>query len=165
MSAAERDTYRRLRESFAQTGHYQEENGAFTFRARPEISVEGYLNADSDNRFWEYHHERRRPMLRIPFEFWVTDHAYAIFDLDIGKNQPDFSRFPTYNGSSQFVYDPGDPDSGFRTTEERPWSNVPTNPKTLNIQFPTRAFLAGGGDHWSWQLGARHCGLGQRLYR
>ena len=153
MSAAERDAYRRLRESFAQTGRYQEENGAFAFRARPEISVEGYLNADSDNRFWEYRHERRRPMLRIPFEFWVTDHAYAIFDLDIGKNQPDFSRFPTYNGSSQFVYDPADPDSGFRTTEERPWSNVPTNPKTLNIQFPTRAFLAGGGDHWSWQLG------------
>ena len=153
MSAAERATYRLLRESFVQTGRYQEENGAFAFRARPEISVEGYLNADSDNRFREYRHERRRPVLRIPFEFWVTDHAYAIFDLDIGKNRPDFSRFPTYNRSSQFVYDPADPDSGFRTTEERPWSNVPTDPKTLNIQFPTRAFLAGGGDHWWWQLG------------
>lgn len=153
MDDAERSTYRWLRRSFEQTGRYQEEDGAFSFRARPEISLESYLNHDPDNRFWEYRHERRQPLLRIPFEFWVTDHAYAIFDLDIGKNQPDFSLFPTYNDSEQFVYDPADPDSGFRTAEERPWSNVPIDPNTINIQFPSRAFLAGGGNHWSWQLG------------
>ncbi|MEX2443038.1 MAG: hypothetical protein WD492_05510 [Alkalispirochaeta sp.] len=152
LSQAGRTTYDWLQERLRGRPDYQEENGRFQFEVTPEFTFEGYAHTDSDNPIWEHRWEDRRPFARFPLEAWVSDHAYGVFDLAFMKNIPDFSLYPTYGAGNQYQFD-ADGDFGFSTEEEDPWSNLPTNVNTLDVQFPHRAFLSVGGERWNAQVG------------
>ena len=152
LSAAGRTTYDWLGEQLRHEPDYQEEGGRFQFEMTPEFSFEGYVHTDGDNPLWEYRWEERLPFARFPFEAWVGNHAYGIFDLALMKNIPDFRVYPTYDSGSQYQFDDNG-EFGFSTEEEDPWSNLPTNVNTLDVQFPHRAFLSVGGDRWNAQVG------------
>ncbi|MFO8042723.1 MAG: hypothetical protein R6U25_05950, partial [Alkalispirochaeta sp.] len=152
LSQAGRTTYDWLQEQLSPVPDYQEENGRFQFQVNPEYSFEGYVHTDRDNPLWEYRWEDRLPFARFPLEAWVSQHAYGVFDLAFMKNIPDFSVYPTYSSGSQFQFDENG-EFGFSTEEEDPWSNLPTNVNTLDVQFPHRAFLSVGGDRWNAQVG------------
>lgn len=131
---------------------YEEEGGRFAFRVDPEFTLESYLHSDGDNPLWEYDWPERRPIARFPFEWWVLNNAYGLFDLGFRKNIPDFSVYPTYSESSRFTFDE-DGRFGFETSEEDPFTNVPYNVNTLDVQFPQRAFISIGGDRWNALIG------------
>jgi hypothetical protein len=114
---------------------YEEEDGRFAFDIGAEFSIESYLHTDRDNRYWEYDWRDREPFARVPMEAWVGSFGYAVFDLALMKNIPDFSLYPTYDREKQFPFE-ADGDFDLQTEEEDPWSNLPTNINTVDIQFP-----------------------------
>lgn len=144
LSRAGRRTFDWLQRRLEPAADYAEEDGRFRYAVTPELSFESYLHTDSDNRLWEYRWEDRRPFARFPLEAWVGEHAYGIFDLAFMKSIPDFGVYPTYDKAGQVAVS---------TDEEDPWSNLPINVNTLDVQFPHRAFLSVGGDRWNVQLG------------
>ena len=152
LSDAGRNTFDWLQARLAPREDYREEGGRFRFALDPEVSLETYLHTDADNPIWEYRYEDREPLVRLPFEAWVGSGAYGIFDLALMKNIPDFSLYPTYSSEAQYTFD-SNGDFGFTTEEEDPWSNLPVNPNTIDVQFPHRAFLSVGGDRWNAQVG------------
>jgi len=159
-----RDTFdwivRRLREESAAGAIYREggnseadAGGRFAFDIGAEFSLESYLHTDRDNPYWQYRWEDRLPFARFPMEGWVGNHLYGIFDLAFLKGIPDFSIYPTYSADDgQYGFD-NDGDFLLGTAEEDPWTNLPVVPAAVDIQFPYRAFLAVGGDHWNATLG------------
>ncbi len=152
LSEAGRTTFDWLRERFEVEGGYREEEGRFRFEAGAEFSLETYLHTDSDNPYWEYRWEDREPFARFPLEAWVMDHGYGIMDFSFMKNIPDFSIYPTYQRSGQYGFDENG-DFEYSTDEENPWSNLPTIPSTIDVQFPHRAFISVGGERWNAQIG------------
>lgn len=144
LSRAGRQTFDWLQQRLQPVHDYAEENGRFRYAVTPEYSFESYLHSDSDNALWEYRWEDRLPFARFPLEAWVGDHAYGIFDLAFMKSIPDFGLYPTYDDAGPVAVS---------TDEEDPWSNLPINVNTLDVQFPHRAFLSVGGDRWNVQLG------------
>lgn len=157
MSTAGRRSFNWLRErllaqSVAGDPVYSEENGRFAFDIGAEFSFESYLHTDPDNRYWEYPWEERKPFVRVPVEGWVGRFGYAVHDLALVKNIPDFSLYPTFRNSGRFGFDE-DGDFELNTAEEDPWTNWPVVPKALDIQFPHRAFISVGGDRWNATIG------------
>lgn len=144
LSDAATETREWLLEQLSPPILYSEEQGRLRIDGRAEFSVESYLHTDRDNPYWEYRWEDRRPFARFPMEAWVGTHAYGIVDLSFVKNVPDFSIYPTYDRSGQIA---------FETDEEDPWTNWPILPETVDTQFPHRAFVAVGGDHWNATIG------------
>lgn len=107
---------------------------SLTFSAGLELNLETYLDVSDDVTSWERPHRRRLPFLSVPLEAWAGEHAYGILDLD-------FRKFPPVPG--------GEP-----TSEPDPWTNVVfTDLNSLDIEFPSRAFLSVGGDFWNLQFG------------
>lgn len=133
-----------LLDRLAPRARYTEEQGRLRIDGGVEFSVESYLHTDSDNPYWEYPWEDRRPFVRVPIETWVGANAYGIVDLAFLKGIPDFSIYPTYDRSEEIAFD---------TEEEDPWTNWPVIPETIDTQYPHRAFLAVGGDHWNATIG------------
>ncbi|MFP4301775.1 MAG: hypothetical protein ACLFQZ_07095 [Spirochaetaceae bacterium] len=147
------ELYRWVTARFEKEPDYVEEEGNFAFDAGAEINLESYVHTDSDNPFWEYKWEDRKPLLNFPLEAWVTDHAYGVMELDFGKGIPDFSLYPTYDSGGQILDATNDGDPFFDTVEEDPFTNVWYDPLTLNVQFPHRAYISFGGDRWNLQVG------------
>ncbi len=147
LSEAGRTTWDWLRESLSPREDYAEEGGRFRFEAGAEFTLETYLHTDPDNGYMEYRWEDRAPVARFPLEFWFGRQAYAIFDLSVQKNIPDFNLYPTYSSSSQYGFDE------YSTDEEDPWTNVPYVISTIDVQFPHRAFLSAGGERWNARIG------------
>jgi hypothetical protein len=131
---------------------YEDEDGRFMFDIGAEFSIESYLHTDPDNRYWEYAWEDREPFARIPIEVWTGAFGYAVSDMAFLKNIPDFSIYPTYDREKQFLFE-DDGDFDLETEEEDPWTNLPVNINTTDIQFPHRALISVGGDRWNASLG------------
>jgi len=110
-----------------------EERG-LVFNIRPELSIEGYLQTRGNETEWEYPFEKRRPLVSLPLELWVGNHIYGLLDLSIRKINPVF---------------PGVED----TVEPVPYSNLPTDIRTIDGNLPFRAFIAFGDDSWEVQFG------------
>lgn len=153
LSDAGLELYRWVRGQFEKDPDYVEEEGRFAFDASAQINLESYVHTDSDNPFWEYGWEERKPLLNFPLEIWATDHAYGVMELDLGKGIPDFSIYPTYDSGSQILDATDDGDPFFDTVEEDPFANVWYDPVTLSVQFPSRAYMSFGGDRWNLQFG------------
>jgi hypothetical protein len=112
---------------------FRQEKGLI-FTIRPELSIEGYLQTRGNETEWEYPFEKRRPLVSLPLELWVGNHIYGLLDLSIRKINPVF---------------PGVED----TVEPFPYSNLPTDIRTIDGNLPFRAFLAFGSDSWEAQFG------------
>lgn len=153
LSDAGVELYRWVRDQFRKDPDYVEEEGRFAFDASAEINLESYVHTDTDNPFWEYGWEERKPLFNFPLEAWVTDHAYGVMELDLRKGIPDFSIYPTYDSGGQILDATEDSDPFFDTVEEDPFTNVWYDPVTLSVQFPHRAYMSFGGDRWNLQFG------------
>ena len=106
----------------------------FAFSAGLDVNVELYLNSNNEVPYREYRERQRLPFLSIPLEAWAGNHGYGIIDIDLRK-------FPPAPG-------------GVLTSEPDPWTNVVfTDVNSIDIEFPSRAFLAVGGDFWNLQFG------------
>ncbi len=144
LSPAGRLALERVRDLASRRRVYGEEGG-FAFGVSVEASLETYWHIGEqpdpgiddktqvivlpDDNAWEHGYEERLPLLRVPLEVWLFDGLYALMEIDL-REEPRISIL--------------EPDKH---------TNVITDPYALYAHFPFRAFVAGGGPHWSVQLG------------
>lgn len=143
LSAAGRSAWDRIQELAAPRRAYGEEGG-FAFGFSLEASLETYFHIGEkpdpgiddkddiilpDDEVWEHGSRDRLPLLRLPLEVWLFDGFYALLEIE-ARQEPRVS-----------ILEP-----------ETPW-NLITDPFDVYAHIPFRAFVAGGGEHWSVQFG------------
>ena len=106
---------------------------ALGFAAHPATSLEGYFhtNQDPTQTQWQDGYNQRLPMISIPMDIWIGDHIYGDFDLTLSQ---------THDGVDPLLV----PQNYFNWT---------TNLDLLDDEIPRRAFVAAGGDDWSFSIG------------
>jgi hypothetical protein len=99
----------------------------------PAASLEGYLhtNADPAQTEWQDGYRDRLPMVAMPIEIWVGNGIYGFFDFSIRQG----------------------PDSVNPNLVPSNYLNWTTDPNTIDLEVPLRAFLAAGGSQWSFVIG------------
>ncbi len=117
------------------------------FKANLEVDLEAYINSNYESKFfqsrenWFLGWANQKPAINIITEEHISTAFYGFFDFSIGVAK---------NWS----------DGGARTREFGDsilWTNIPfllaNNMKQLDFNFPIRAFVAAGGEHWSFVIG------------
>jgi hypothetical protein len=101
--------------------------------AHPAASFEGYYhtNQDPNQTDWQQGYNERLPIAAIPLDIWMGDHAYGAFDLSLRQN-PD---------ALNPLLVPGN------------YLNWTTDLNLLDYEIPQRAFVALGGEDWSFSIG------------
>ncbi len=104
-----------------------------------DATLETYLHADTTNfvgrETWIRGFNEQKPLLAVALETWPADNFYGYSEFTVGNANTIKNGF----GSSIFA------------------TNIPVIPPAvmddLDFNMPYRAFVATGGDHWSFQLG------------
>ena len=101
--------------------------------AHPAASVEGYYhtNQDPSQTEWQQDYNERLPLAAIPTQIWVGDNVFGEFDLSIRQN----------------------PDGLNPALVPQNYLNWTSNFEVLDYEIPQRAFVALGGDDWSFSIG------------
>ena len=122
-----------------------EDASSNVFRGRLAINEEMYFNTNYNSSFfqsrdnWVRGWANEKPFLQLISEEHVANSFYGYFDFSLGvtKHLSNKREF----GDGLF------------------WSNTPfvtpgqNDVKQLDFNMPLRAFVAAGGDHWSFQIG------------
>ncbi len=109
-----------------------------------ESTLEGYLHSADDIDEWLYWYPDRRSMLSIPIRVSPIPGFGISVDLDWRQNYP---NFPGYEGVRETI----SPD---------PVTNVISDLRLTDIQFPFHALLTAAGSGWSIQFGRSRIGWG-----
>jgi len=109
-----------------------------------ESTVEGYFHSAADIDEWLYWYPDRRSFLSIPIRVSPIAGIGISMDLDWRKNYP---NFPGYEG----VHETITPD---------PLTNVISDIRDTDIQFPFHALVTAAGTGWSIQAGRSRIGWG-----
>jgi hypothetical protein len=110
-------------------------NGYFSFDAHVTAAVEGGIRSNGDIP-WQVRDAERPPMLALPLNFFFADALQLAFE-------PILASDPWFYESA----------SHWRT-------NIPYEAKRFDLNFPLRAFVAGGGSWWNFQLGRDRLSFG-----
>lgn len=117
------------------------------FKAWLEVDPEFYIQTNTSSSFfqtrdnWVRGWDKQKQLLNINSEEHIGENFYGFFDFSIGvakdwKSNDDTSR---------------------RFGDSLLWSNIPfllaNDMKQLDFNFPRRAFVAGGGRHWTLFVG------------
>ncbi len=117
------------------------------FKAWLEVDPEFYIQTNTSSSFfqtrdnWVRGWDKQKQLLNINSEEHIGENFYGFFDFSIGvakdwKSNDDTSR---------------------RFGDSLLWSNIPfllaNDMKQLDFNFPLRAFVAGGGRHWTLFVG------------
>ncbi len=137
LSPSGRDAYRRIRSALDAGPAFAD--GPIRFSAGAALSLEGRARTDSGIA-WTRDEGDSRSFLNAPLEFFFGDNAYAAGDLDVRAD-------PTF-------YEKGTDLVG---------TNVPFAAERIDLNVPLRAFLAAGGDWWTFQLGRDKLDFGSGL--
>lgn len=106
-------------------------------------TIEGYLHTSDDPDEWLHWYPDRLPLLSIPIRVEPVPGLGIALDLDWRKNYP---MFPGYE-----AYETVDPD---------PISNIPSDMRETDVQFPFTALLSAAGSGWSVAFGRSRIGWG-----
>ncbi|MCK9347375.1 MAG: hypothetical protein M0P41_00370 [Sphaerochaeta sp.] len=104
-----------------------------------DATLETYTHSDTTDFIgrdsWNYDSINHKPLLTVSLETWPAESFYGYSELSVGNTHT--------------------LENGFGTTTIA--TNVPMVPPSLmpdlDFNMPYRAFVAAGGDHWSFQLG------------
>ncbi len=99
------------------------------------LSPEFYLHTSDDPGTWRYWYPHRRSVLSVPIRVKPLVPLAIEFDLDWRRNYPFF------------------PGTDHITPNPDPVTNVPFDVLESDVQFPFRALVSAGGEHWSLQYG------------
>lgn len=124
---------------------------SFGYNIGLDISLQAYahtnLNDFTTERDWSYGFNERKPFLNAVFETWPTKNFYSYFEFSVMNN---FGFAP---GSTHSANDTPNYSYGLSALT----TNIPMVPPNavynLDLNFPYRAFVSAGGDHWNVQVG------------
>jgi len=108
-----------------------------------EVNIEGYYHTNTEAAFQGrsnmiYGMMDQKPFLSLDWETWTANSFYGFFEFDF-MNQIHAASGEV--GSTAF------------STNILFFQNLKFAMGDLNLNFPYRAFVSAGGDHWSFQLG------------
>ena len=108
-------------------------------------TLEGYFHSSDDADEWLYWYPDRRSLLSIPIRVSPVPGIGISMDLDWRRN------YPIFPGYDLDVYE---------TIDADPVSNVLTDIRETDVQFPFHALLTAAGSGWSVQFGRSRIGWG-----
>ena len=108
-------------------------------------TLEGYFHSSDDADEWLYWYPDRQPVLSIPMRVSPVAGIGISMDLDWRRN------YPIFPGYDEGVYE---------TIDADPVSNVFTDLRETDVQFPFHALLTAAGSGWSVQFGRSRIGWG-----
>ncbi len=104
-----------------------------------DANLETYYHTDTTNfvgrETWRRGSLHQKPLLAIGLETWPAEHFYGYSELSVGNVPTLATPFGSAMISSNVIVVP------------------PAVASDIDLNFPYRAFVAGGGDHWSFQIG------------
>lgn len=130
LSPVEQDEYQRVLKLIEATGN----SPAAGFGLG--IDIEGYLHISDEADEWWHWYPNRRPLLRVPITVNPLPGLTIDVQLDWRKNYPTFPDDLTY-----------------QTVNPDPFSNVFSDLRETDVQFPFLALTSAAGDRWSVQFG------------
>lgn len=115
------------------------------------FNLEAYAHANTEDftseQDWSYNYKDRKPFGNLSFETWPTDHFYSYFELSLMNN------FGYATGPEAIPNAKSNPLYG----ESKLTTNIvmvpPNGLYEIDLNFPYRAFVSGGGEHWNMQVG------------
>lgn len=128
LSAAGRKTYTYIESRLHPRTLYGEDE-TFAANASLEANLETYLHSSQNYMDWEYGYGKRLPLFRVGLEMWTAGFLYGIMDFPFRKDP--------------FVVE----------LKEDNYSNIFSDLGELDANFPYRAFLSAGGNHWNFRFG------------
>jgi len=135
-------------------------DGAAAFDARLNLALEAYAHTNADdfvlNEDWNYGYEERQPAAKLSLEMSLYSGLYICTDLMYNRNR--------FNGKDEFrnVQDTGQgigaetslPDSYKFPRQSWAYSesfitNIPAGTDEFDFDWPKRANITTGGEHWN----------------
>ena len=144
LSSAGAATYAYVQSVLSEETASQESSERVRFGLDSTLEVYTHTDTDpagffTDEEDWIYDYEEREPFLNVSLETWLTDQFYGVFEFPLKMNLFRETKVTSsiYNESLA--------------------TNIPAVPPNevfdLNFNFPERAYVSAGGDHWNVQLG------------
>ena len=117
-----------------------------------DLTTELYAHTDTSDfnteRDWTYGYGKRKPLGNLFFETWPVDTFYSYFELSLMNNFGVVDTFGTKNPNEQ-------PNSLYGKAPLT--SNIimvwPNKIQNIDLNFPYRAFVSLGSEHWNLQVG------------
>lgn len=154
-SAAERALYRAVEEELESA---RTQRGNLGYRISASLTLEGYLHTNVDDfnaeHDWTLGYGKRRPLGVLTFETWPLSSFYSYFALPVMNNFGVVSpNSTTPNQLPNTLY-------GKHAFTTNVIMLGPNKIENIDLNFPYRAFVSLGGDHWNIQVGRERISWG-----
>ncbi len=104
-----------------------------------DATLEGYYHTDTTNflgrEAWNYGAINQKPLITVGLETWPANNFYGYSEFSVGNTHTLENGFGTTALASNLIVLP------------------PADLMDLDFNMPYRAFVAAGGDYWTFQLG------------
>lgn len=131
---------------------------------RLDAALEAYAHTNSDDfvleEDWRYGYEQRKPLLKLTLELGIASWFYVTSDLQYGRNR--FNRRDLRRDAADLTAGVGaviPPGAGSYAFPYRSWAyagpfitNVTTSFDEFDFDWPKRANLTVGGEHWNLSI-------------
>ncbi|MFA6646982.1 MAG: hypothetical protein WCS59_07760 [Sphaerochaetaceae bacterium] len=132
-------------------GEKPKQIGALGYDIGLDVALEAYAHTNTTDFIsesdWSYGYNNRKPLLNLNFETWPTDHFYSYFELSVMNN------FGFAVGPGKIPNEKPNPLYGKSQLTTNIIMIPPNVLHDVDLNFPYRAFVSVGGDHWSMQVG------------
>jgi hypothetical protein len=134
---------------------------------RLDIALEAYAHTNGDDYAlesdWLYGYEERKPLLKLSLEMGTASWLYITTDMQYGRNrfdERDLRRDTAdLTGGIGAVIPPADPNAESRAFPYMSWAysrpfitNVPVSFDEFDFDWPKRAGITLGGEHWDFSI-------------
>jgi hypothetical protein len=138
LSASMKEAYDYATETLQQKPEIESKGVDFSWNF--DANLEGYAHTNTEDFLgrdtWIRGFMDQKPLLSIALETWPVNNFYGYSEFTIGNNKTlTVNEFGSTSIASNLIILP------------------PADLKDLDFNMPYRAFVAAGGDHWTFQLG------------
>ncbi len=150
-SKAERTLYEAIEQELQPNRKSTEK---FGYAINLDLTTEVYAHTNTSDftaeQDWTYGYGERKSLGNLSFETWPVDSFYSYFELSLMNN---------FGVVSQPGYDPANPNTQPNTLYGKSplTTNIimvaPNRIENIDLNFPYRAFVSLGSEHWNIQVG------------
>jgi len=147
-----KDKFTSALEELKETPEYQWKGIGASFNHEVNLELYAHLNNNSYTRTdvsgyteqlftgrsnWAYDLKNVTPTYRLKWETWVEDHAYSFFEFGLFNSYHAAEELGTTKLATNLLF----------------FQNLKFDGGLIDANFPYRAFVSFGGEHWAAQIG------------
>jgi hypothetical protein len=152
--------YDRIAEKISRPMRFFPDN-SFSFDVQLDIAIEAYAHTNTDDYVlsedWLYGYEERQPPIKLSLEMALYTWFYVFTDFALDQNR--FSGKDQYRNIRDMGQGVGADASSSASFPWRSWvysrsflTNIPSGGTELDFDWPKRANITVGGQHWNLSL-------------